>query len=107
MSTARTVLRNLWLLDFVYEFISLVYLNRNAKPSTCATEAYNRTLKHHHSWALRNGAKLGLLSLPSREHFMSSTGITYDHLSVVKENMYLIKENLWNFYRQRGITNLE
>jgi len=52
-STTRTVLRNLWLLDFLRTFIGMLYSQRDAKLSACAKQAYSEGLGPHHPWVVR------------------------------------------------------
>lgn len=52
-STGRTVLRNLWLLDFLSTLMTLLHSKREMTFSGCAKEAYNVGLGPHHPWAIR------------------------------------------------------
>ena len=52
-STARTVLRNLWLLDFLHSFMDMIHDQRDAKLSACAKHAYSEGLGPHHPWVVR------------------------------------------------------
>jgi Glycolipid transfer protein (GLTP) len=52
-SSARTLLRNMWLLDFVSLLFKLVFDNREAALSSCAKDAYAATLGNHHPWVVR------------------------------------------------------
>lgn len=52
-STTRTVLRNLWLVDFLYIMMDRLYEEPTASLSHCAKEAYNGGLGPHHPWVVR------------------------------------------------------
>lgn len=52
-STARTVLRNMWLLDFLHHLMAKLYDDRSAKLSSCAKHAYSEGLGPHHPWVVR------------------------------------------------------
>eukprot|EP00347_Sterkiella_histriomuscorum_P005652 403355777 len=103
-SSARTILRNLWLLDFMYMFLHLAYVDRHSKLSNCASQAYKETLAHHHNWTLRKAAEICMWACPDREPVLRL--ISYEQVNQIKANIWKIKESLWNFYRQRNIQNL-
>lgn len=52
-STARTVLRNMWLLDFLHHFFLMLDQDRKAKLSAVAKHAYSEGLGPHHPWVIR------------------------------------------------------
>ena len=60
-STARTVLRLMWFLDFFYALIE--NLNKNEKWSlgSCCQGAYDEALGPHHPMTIRMAVKAGLL----------------------------------------------
>lgn len=68
-STVRTVLRNMWLLDFIYYLMYKLLHNREASLSNCAKEAYSKGLGPHHPWAIRQLAKIAMLAVPNRDNF--------------------------------------
>lgn len=70
VSTTRTVLRNLWLLDFFEILFQNLNENREETLGHIAKEAYNKGLAPHHPWIVRQGAKIGLLAVPHKETFM-------------------------------------
>ena len=78
VSTARTVNRQLWMLDFLEIFYSLLYEDRTATLKDCAKEAYNLSFGVHYSWPKRAANKIGMISLPTREDFLKDTKQTYD-----------------------------
>ncbi len=52
-STARTLLRNMWLLDYISQLFGTLNKNRTAKMSDVAKESYSQTLGNHHPWIVR------------------------------------------------------
>lgn len=52
-SSARTVLRALWFLDFLSMFFQMAYNDREVHLSHCAKEAYGQCLGPHHTWVVR------------------------------------------------------
>lgn len=76
-STARTVLRNMWLLDFLHHFMGMIHDDRDAKLSHVAKEAYNKGLGPHHPWVVRQAAKVAMLAVPSRQTFLEETKAEY------------------------------
>lgn len=52
-STTRTVLRNMWLLDFLHHFMGQLSTDRSAKLSSIAKHAYAEGLGPHHPWVVR------------------------------------------------------
>jgi hypothetical protein len=53
VSTARTVLRNLWLLDFLEIFMGELSKNCNATLKEISKEAYWKGIACHHSWIVK------------------------------------------------------
>jgi len=78
VSTTRTVLRNLWLLDFLEVFMGMLHENREATLTHIAKEAYNKGLAPHHPWLVRQAAKLGFMACPHKESFMTQMGASYE-----------------------------
>jgi hypothetical protein len=52
-STTRTGLRNLWLMDFLYYFMSKIINEKEISLGSCAKEAYAKGLGPHHPWIIR------------------------------------------------------
>ena len=53
ISTTRTVLRNLWLLDYVEALMNNLRTDEKATISKCAKRAYKKALAPHHPWAVK------------------------------------------------------
>lgn len=73
-STTRTVLRNLWLMDFLETLMYELAKDRNASLSHCARAAYDKGLGPNHPWVIRQTAKVAMLAVPSREKFLNNIG---------------------------------
>lgn len=74
ISTARTTLRNLWLMDFLEELMKLINEDKKSSLSHIGKQAYNKGLGPHHPWVVRQAAKVGFLAAPSRDTFIKSLG---------------------------------
>jgi hypothetical protein len=111
-STARTVLRLLWFFDFLREMISNLVTHREFSLEKCCRKAYKRALAPHHPWAVRVAAKLGIKTVPNKEEYMNRLlgNIGYDQQIQVFQSMMdesvAIRETLWKFYHDNGLTNL-
>jgi hypothetical protein len=67
-NAARNILRLHRALLFIYKFLERLYsAEANAKSPHICTEVYEATLAKHHSWMVRQAAKLGMYTLPRRE----------------------------------------
>ena len=71
VSTTRTVLRNMWLFDFLEHFMLVMYEDRQATLKQIAEKAYEKGLAPHHPWIVRKAAQLGMLAVPHKETFMT------------------------------------
>ena len=111
-STARTVLRLMWFLDFLSMLLSNLVNQRDWKMSKCCGEAYKQALAPHHSWKIRTAAKLGIKTLPTREVYLKNLLSHEDpelqsrQLWSILEAIRPIKDTLWEFYTEQGLTEL-
>jgi hypothetical protein len=106
-STSRTVLRNLWLMDFVYHLMKNLHEDKSTSLSHCAKDAYGKGLGPHHPWVVRQAAKVAMLACPSRDTFIAGTGGTYDDILFVMECCEKVKTPLWLFYEKKGLNKLD
>lgn len=60
-STARTVLRLMWFLDYVYVLLDQLITRPNESLSHICADAYNIALAPHHPFAVRFAARTGML----------------------------------------------
>eukprot|EP00347_Sterkiella_histriomuscorum_P023651 403333863 len=105
-STARTVLRNMWLLDFLHHFMNQIYNDRTAKLSSCAKFAYSEGLGPHHPWAIRQVAKVGMLAAPSRDSFLTETKATYEQIDEFRTELERFRPALWSYYKEKNLIDL-
>jgi len=99
-STTRTVLRNLWLCDFIYHLMYNLDHDRTHSLGHCAKDAYSKGLGPHHPWIVRNGAKVAMMACPSRESFISHCEFTYEQIGEVRDALLKIKEPLWEEFKK-------
>ncbi|KAJ8946250.1 hypothetical protein NQ318_004619 [Aromia moschata] len=67
-SGSRTLLRLHRGLDFIQLFLKkLGDLKEEDNTSTACREAYDRTLAKHHPFVIKNGARIAIYTLPTRE----------------------------------------
>ena len=105
-STARTVTRNLWLLDFLYILMGMVADDPKMALPTAVKEAYNKALGPHHPWIIRKAAGAAMIAVMSREKFEADTGCKQEDYNVFKESVFAVKEVLWKFYKENGLEDL-
>lgn len=111
-STARTVLRLMWFLDFLKVMITHLIEHRDWTLGKACRKAYKTALAPHHPWAVRVAAKLGIKTVPSKEVYMSRLlgNIEYDRQIEVFRTMMdesiPIRDVLWKFYADNSLTNL-
>lgn len=70
-SGSRTLLRLHRGLDFLRVFLKGVSeLKDNENTSPVGRAAYEKTLSHHHTFVVRNGAKLAMYTMPTKEQLL-------------------------------------
>lgn len=105
-ATARTLLRTMWLLDFITMMFKLIVENKDKSLSNIAKESYAHTLGTHHPWVVRQAAKVAMYAIPSKEALILSTGLTFDQCIEISSNADLIKIELWAFYKEHKLDSL-
>ena len=119
-STAWVVWRGVWLFDFTSEFVGNVVNHRNWVMSDCAIRAYEKALERHHPWLIKKSAKIGMLTVRSRENFFNSVmeqqsrlmekqyteANIYEDLKRFVEICLQIKQNLTNFFETHRIDDI-
>lgn len=71
INASRNILRLHRALLFIYKFLERIFNSSNQdKPSYLCSEVYETTLGKHHSWLVRQSARMGMFSLPKREVFL-------------------------------------
>lgn len=112
-STARTLLRMMWFLDFLISFSSRFASQTTRKLSELVREAYDESLAPHHPWAVRTASRLGIKTVPNRQKFIvklfgepksdDQIHSMFTRLAEVVEPMRVV---LWRFYQENSLTEL-
>jgi hypothetical protein len=111
-STARTVLRLLWFLDFLKEMITCMVRSPDWKLSKCCSHAYETALAPHHPWAVRMAAKLGIKTVPSKSEYLNRLLGNLDPARQMEMMQQMVeystpmRETLWKFYHENNLTTL-
>lgn len=112
-STARSLLRLLWFLDFLLKLLELVFADSDAHLATLVRHAYELTLAPHHSLALRTAARIAIRYVPDTDAFvaqMLGEGKTWDQykaqLTQLITRVSPLRESLWAFYHDNSLENL-
>jgi hypothetical protein len=111
-STARTVLRLMWFLDFTSTMLSNINDDRKIAMSSAAKNAYNVALGPHHPLLVRTGAGLAMMAAPNRDKLLGGLfpGETeegkYKSLQKIVDLVAPIKVFLWKWYKENDLTNL-
>ena len=106
-SSARTLLRTVWLMDFITMMFKLIDENRDKSLSNIGKESYSKTLGIHHPWVVRQAAKVAIYAMPSRETLILNTGLTFEQCKEISSNADLIKTELWAFFKEHKLDNLQ
>ncbi len=116
VSAARSLLRLMWLLDFVQDLLrELLTPHADGTPlpslAGAAGAAYQTALAPHHPWVLRKTVGGALMMLgTSREAFFSYLGGSEadmaPRLQAFAAQMLPVRESLWGYFRANGIADL-
>jgi hypothetical protein len=113
ISTARSLLRLLWFLDFLLKVLELVFADSDAHLATLVRHAYELTLAPHHSLALRTAARIAIRYVPDTDAFVSQMlgeGKTWDQykaqLTQLITRVSPVRESLWGFYHDNSLETL-
>mmetsp|Transcript_10054 Transcript_10054/g.19817 ORF Transcript_10054/g.19817 Transcript_10054/m.19817 type:complete len:207 (+) Transcript_10054:19-639(+) len=112
-STARTLLRMMWFLDFLVSFSKMFANQPTRKLSELVREAYDDALAPHHPWAVRTASRLGIRTVPNRQNFilklfgeaLSDSQLAEMFLRLA-EVVQPLKDVLWQFYVDYNLTAL-
>ncbi len=99
-------MRTLWFLDYLSLFIRLLSTQRDQAVSKCAKDAYSQTLGPRHPWVVRQAAKVGMYAAPNRETLMESSRMHYEDCTHICDNVDVIREALWKFYKENKLEGL-
>lgn len=113
VSTARSLLRMMWLMTFIKVFFHDTLVSRSEQLSPMLEHAYDEAFGTKHSWVIRNGAKLAIKAAPNRQYLMQILIGRVDEQAYAQVIQLLlgylvpIWEALWGFYRGYGLVELE
>jgi len=112
-STARTVLRLMWYLDFESLLIEGLLNNPYASMREICSDAYKHSLAPHHHWPVRQIAKLGMFTLHNRDEFESvvlGPNRTLQEkrvmLASILDRLNPLRDTLWDYYKHHNLLNL-
>ena len=112
-STARTLLRLMWFLNFLIAIISNLTTDKTSKLSKITKRAYDEALAPHHPWPVRLGAAIGIKTVPKRAEFVqrllgsNKTEEEYDDMfRGISQRIMPIRDALWRFYEENSLTDL-
>jgi hypothetical protein len=125
VSASRSILRLMWLTDFIFLLLTRLVDAPDAQLSECAREAYKAALEPHHAWAVRTTIGAAMSFLPSREQFLRSLsqdplapaaggggdaagggGIEDKLRAFLTTQLQPVRGELWRFYTEQGLTEL-
>lgn len=106
-STARTALRDMWLLDYVTLLLKDIRDFPEKTMREVSKNAYEVALAPHHPWLIRNIASVAVAAVPSKEDFLEKTGCDIKQIGEAVEKLTILKEKLWAFYKEHGIDQLD
>lgn len=112
MSGARSALRLMWFLDFVYFMLDALLKDSAVELKPAASKAYELALAPRHPWALRMTVGAAMMLLPSRNSFLSTLANGQPQEAVMHQMaafvhvMNRVREELWAFYRAHKIQDL-
>jgi hypothetical protein len=111
-SSVRTMLRMTWFLDFLKVFFSGLGKDPTKSASDSAKEAYEKALGPHHSFLLRQAAKVAMVAAPGRKTFNTKLFPTLKpeeicaHLLAMEGELTKTTAHLWKFYTDNKLTEL-
>lgn len=113
-STARSLLRMMWLMTFVKVAFERCRDLPEEKLSTTFASAYDAAFANNHNWMVRNSAKLAMYASEDRKKFIEVIlGSSYDEESFREYNQKFLRvfapvhDRLWDYYRQNNLTKLD
>lgn len=112
-STARNLLRMMWLLTFIRVTFTEIQDPSVSMPEILC-KAYDAAFGEKHSWIIRKSAKLAIKASGNRRELIDVVmGKQCDEEEFQKMNKVFLErlvpvhEALWGYYKERDLTNLE
>lgn len=106
-STARTALRDMWLLDYVTLMLKDIRDFPDKTMKEVSKNAYEVALAPHHPWLIRNIASVAVAAVPSKEDFLEKANCDIQQIGEAVEKLTILKDALWAFYKENGIDELD
>jgi len=112
-STARTLLRLMWFLDFLSSFVGQLESDRKVGVSSACRKAYDVSLASRHPLPVRMAAKAAMTFAPGRKTILG--GLFPKDLpdeekyAAIKQMMELVepvRKHLWDYYQSNGLADL-
>lgn len=113
ISTARSLLRMMWLMTFIKVFFNDSLATNSTKLAPMLDHAYDEAFGEKHSWIVRNGAKLAIKAAPNKQYlievFLGKNDEVLFAKTVTQLLGYLnpIWDALWQYYRANNLVDLE
>jgi len=111
-SSARTLLRMTWFMEFLKVFFGDLGKDQNRSASDAAKLGYEKALGPHHSFMLRQVAKVAMVAAPGRKSFNSKLFPTHtpekicEILLAMEAELVTATKTLWDFYNDNKLTEL-
>jgi hypothetical protein len=111
---SRTILRLLWLFDFIGVLLQNLGKNPNKPLHEVCGQTYEETLAPKHSWIIRNSARSGMGLLPPKSEFRKCLGT--ERLSQEEEIKKLLvwsskcnrtSEVMWAYMKSKGLEEID
>ena len=106
-STARTALRDMWLLDYLTLLLKDIRDFPEKSMKEVSKNAYDMALAPHHPWLIRNIASVAVAAVPSKEDFLDKTNCDIKQIGEAVDKLTILKDALWKFYKENGIDDLD
>ena len=112
VSGARSLLRLMWFLDFVYVLIDNICNTPGIDLSECAKRAYVEALHNRHPWVIRTAIYTAIKFLPTREKFVATLADGEEHDAFIARfrcfllSVDIVRKELWSFYKLNKIDAL-
>ena len=85
MSVSRTLLRQLWMIDFLSRFLKNLIKDQKETLQSCLRESYIGTFEERHNYVVKQAVKLAIMASPYRENFEKNTGLGPEEMGQMVE----------------------
>jgi len=111
-SSARTLLRILWFMEFLSVLLGKLGSDPNKAPSDASKEGYEKALGPHHPFMLRQAAKVAMLAIPGRKTFDKTLFPTLRadqiciYLVSIEDQIEKFRKPIVKFYKENNLLEL-